>query len=125
MVWGDEVETMIGKVFTSVSRNGNDEIIFENAKEQYKLYHAQDCCESVFIDSVYGDLSDLENTPIILADESYIQDRPAGDQEYEPESYTWSFYRFGTEKGYVDIKFYGTSNGYYNETARLEKREKQ
>lgn len=110
----NEIETMIGKVFTSVKRT-DDELVFENSECKYTFLHWQDCCESVYIDDICGDLSDLENCPILLAEESTNSDDP---KEYS-DSHTWTFYKFTTIKGYVDVKWYGESNGYYSESVNL------
>lgn len=109
---------LVGKTMTTVEqvgRNGNDAIRFvTDAGEEYHLTHCQDCCESVSIESIAGDLQDLVGSPILLAEEATNSDRGALDT-YD-ESYTWTFYKFATIKGYVDIRWYGTSNGYYSES---------
>ena len=80
----------------------------------YIMEHEQDCCESVFIEDVVGNVSDLIGVPLLMADEVSDYDAPA----LLPceESYTWTFYKLATVKGYVDIRWYGCSNGYYSES---------
>ena len=51
-----------------------------------------------------------------MARESYNEGR-----DEEGDSYTWSFYTLSTIVGSVNIRFYGTSNGYYSEEATLIK----
>ena len=113
---------LIHKTFTKVSRIG-DEIHFEFAdKKGYKLYHEQDCCENVYIESITGDLSDLENTPILWANKVTGNMYTRGDgwgNTYDIESGTWTFYKFATIKGFVDIRFNGESNGYYSESVEI------
>lgn len=112
-----EVSEMVGHTFTRVHSDG-DSVTFENDVVKFVLYHEQDCCESVTVEDIVGDLEDLENLPILLArEESNVDNPPIGD----PESYTWTFYKFATFKGYVDIRFYGVSNGYYSESASCRK----
>ena len=108
------LRNMVGSIFPIVTAT-DSELIFENATDRYVFFHHQDCCESVYIESVVGDINDLVNTPILIAEES-SGDTPADHVfEYEPESYTWTFYKFATRKGYVDLRWLGQSNGWYSE----------
>jgi hypothetical protein len=110
-----DIDTMVGKTFTKVWENG-DAMVFENDVERYTFYHDQDCCETVQIEDINGDLEDLENLPLLIAREA------SGETEDEcsEESYTWTFYKFATFKGYVDVRWLGTSNGYYSEKVDLK-----
>lgn len=93
----------------------DDQLIFETSDGNlYKQYHEQDCCESVYIESIVGDLQDLIGHEILMAEEISNVDKPALS-EYT-DSYTWTFYKLATIKGYVDIRWYGKSNGYYSES---------
>jgi len=116
------VSKMIGKTMVSVKQIDNDRIEFVDTEGiEYALYHQQDCCESVYIEDVVGDLQHLVNAPLYMAEEVYSSDEPKKheDSEYTDESFTWTFYKFATVHGYVTIRFYGSSNGYYGETANL------
>ncbi len=107
-----EVSDLLGKTLTKINVE-EDEIKFHcESGEVYKMYHGQNCCESVCVDDISGDIEDLIGTPITMAEE-ISNDLPAKDS-YD-ESYTWTFYKLATVKGYVNIKWYGTSNGYYSE----------
>lgn len=101
------IESLVGKVLTSVT-NQNDEIIFIAAGGYaYKMYHEQDCCESVYVESINGNLNDLLNEPIIRAEER-VAELP---DEYGLAQAT--FYDISTNKGGVTIRWHGSSNGYY------------
>lgn len=112
------VSDLIGKTLVSVEKsdgNYDDRIVFTTEDgEQYAMYHSQDCCESVRIDDITGDLNDLVGTPILMAEE--VSDGEEPKLDYVPESFTWTFYKFATVKGYVTIRWFGESNGYYSES---------
>jgi len=112
------INDMVGKVFTSVTQDGT-EMVFANETEKFRFYHYQDCCESVYIESIVGDLSDLEGEPLLIAEEVSGEIPEAKEDEYI-DSRTWTFYKFATRKGYVDVRWLGESNGYYSESVDLE-----
>lgn len=111
------IQTLIGKTLTSI-RNSGDEVLFVTDKDEtYRMYHDQDCCESVSVEDIVGDLNDLLNTPILNASEDQSQDRQVWeDPNYYRDSFTWTFYNLATIKGYVTIRWYGSSNGEYSES---------
>jgi len=123
-----ELNELVGKILTNIERE-NDEIIFHlQDGTKYKMYHRQDCCESVSIDDINGDLNDLLNTPILLSEEVSNEDYENVFLKENPnlgsDSWTWTFYRFRTIKGDVNIRWFGESNGYYSESVDFEKVEK-
>ena len=111
---------MLGKTFVKVvgSVDGN-EMLFETANgERFMFSHQQDCCERVDINDIVGDLEDLVGEPLLLAQE--VQgETPVDFNERDHESVTWTFYKFATRKGYVDVRWLGESNGYYSEGVDL------
>ena len=114
------IGSMIGKTFTSViQRAGNegDELAFIlRDGGEFVFYHSQDCCESVRIEDIGGDISDLVGSPILRAEEA---SREAANEETDDYSGTWTFYKFSTIKGNVTVRWLGTSNGYYSESVYL------
>lgn len=117
-----ELKDLIGKTMVSVENVDDREIIFTTTDgEKFILYHCQDCCESVSVEDIIGDLADLVGEPILLAEESVSDQNPEGVIKTYHDSFTWTFYKFATRKGYVDIRWYGESNGYYSESVSFGK----
>jgi hypothetical protein len=67
-------------------------------------------------------LDDLVGTPLLLVEEvsNYEPENVVCSDPDWYESETWTYYRFRTMKGSVDIRWYGTSNGYYSESVDIE-----
>jgi len=115
-----DFSVLLGKTLSKVKQVKDEEIFFYTSEgEIYKLYHNQDCCESVYIEDVVGDYADLLDSPILLAEEVSNRDDPARDIKYD-KSYTWTYYKLSTIKGSVSIRWYGASNGYYSESVDFQ-----
>ena len=127
-----EVAELKGKTIIDIVNN-DDELLFTCSDgSKYKMYHSQDCCESVSIEDINGDLQDLIGTPILNAEEvsneEFENTYAESDEGKELDSwgsYTWTFYKFATIKGYVDIRWFGESNGYYSESVDFVKADEE
>ena len=89
--------------------------VAEDGRE-WLMHHPQECCESVFIDDICGSVDDLIGSPITQADES--SNEPTAEEvvpkERRDAAMLWTFYRVGTAKGLVVLRWWGSSNGYYS-----------
>lgn len=108
-------EDLKGKILVSAEvingKYGEDRLVFKTSDGwKMDLFHEQDCCEGVWIEDIAGDLNDLIGSPILMAEEAENEDPNAC------ESGTWTFYKLATMSGYVTIRWYGESNGYYSES---------
>jgi hypothetical protein len=114
---------LVGVTLSEAFQVGYDEIHFKTeGGRHWRLHHSQDCCENVEVEDICGELQDLVGSPIMMAEESESSENPEGYSggEYQRESFTWTFYRLATVNGYVNMRFYGYSNGYYSEGVDFE-----
>ncbi len=112
------LKNLVGKTMKRVKNtryNGQDAFILEDGDYAYILAHDQECCENVYIEDICGDLEDLIDAPLVLAEEVSQSGETSVDT-----SATWTFYKFATVKGYVTIRFFGSSTGAYSEGVSLE-----
>ena len=110
-----EIEHLIGKTPVSVTTDEDEEIRFTLQDGTTVIfYHSQNCCESVWIDDICGDLEDLVGEPLTEAEEASED----GDGT-NIESQTWTFYRFGNNNASVVVRWCGESNGYYSESVDI------
>ena len=105
-----EISDLVGQTLSQVKNEDNEEILFSTTSgKKYRMYHAQDCCESVTVDDICGDLSDLVGSPITKAEETTnVNENPIGIKPPQcQDSFTWTFYNLATAKGHVTIRWYG------------------
>ncbi len=121
------ITDLLGKVIKDIrvikdDTNEDDSISFTiSDEERYVMKHFRDCCESVVIDDICGDINQLIGRPVLIAEErtnhedetnaKYQMDGISSD-----DSFTWTFYELATLNGAVTIRWYGSSNGYYSES---------
>jgi len=112
-----EFKDLIGKTLVSISvkKSGGNNISFttDNGKK-YNMYHQQDCCEHVYIEDIVGDLDDLIDSPIIIAEKVSSETPPKNFHEAYDLYYKWTFYKLATIKGYVTIRWCGSTNSCYS-----------
>ena len=124
------IEKLKGKTLKEIYQS-DDEIYFVDTNGGIaRMWHDQSCCESVYIESIAGDLNDLIGYEIFVATgeerESKGRDKLHGNVTYQKdadwldESVTWTFYKIATVKGFVDIRWVGSSNGYYSESVDFD-----
>lgn len=107
-----DISVLHGETLTDIEVDKiKDSILFSTDKgKKYKMYHSQACCENVTIEDICGDLDNLLGHPLTYARVF----------EHEGESETYTFYKLATCRGWVDIRWYGESNGYYSEKVDFE-----
>ena len=72
------IEALKGKIIVG-AKAAEDEIHFTCSDgSAYKMWHSQDCCESVSVEEIFGDLSDLYGSPILEASEETSNTNPDG-----------------------------------------------
>lgn len=104
---------------------GSDEVVITLASGvRFRMFHNASCCESVRVEDICGDVSDLLGAPLGLAECVSSLDRPAdrplGEDEFPADEERWTFYKLATMRGSVAIRWLGTSNGYYSTRVAFE-----
>lgn len=109
----EDISTLVGRVPTRIEQTEDTIEMHFRDGSRCEFYHVQDCCESVDIEDVNGDWEDLIGQKLMVAEcrssERWIPDDEVGEGIEE-----WTFYTFRSVKGSVDVRWFGTSNGYYS-----------
>lgn len=98
-----------GKILINIKTDESFIRYTDNNGNRYQQSHHQDCCESVWLAETIGDLDDLLNTPILVAEK-----REGGSDRPGYDIVGWVFYELRTIKGSVTFRWNDESNGYYS-----------
>ena len=107
--------SLIGKLVHEIKQT-DEKLIFITDTGIYHLYHDQDCCESVFLEDICGDLQDLIGHRICKAEEATSTAAKARNRD---NGAMWTFYLLSSDKGGVTLRWHGESNGYYSVAVNL------
>lgn len=101
-----EIDVLVGKTITSVWMSAERDVLGFACSdgEHYALGHDQDCCETVVLEEVIGNVADLVTAPILMAEKSTNDN---GDE-------SWTFYKLATGKGYVTLRWCGRTSSQYS-----------
>lgn len=113
-----KIDELAGKVPVKIEgmENGSQEVLIYTENEVFSFQHEQNCCESVQVEDVIGDPADLIGRPLLMAEEETNKENQL--DKYD-DLFLWTFYKFATINGYVTVRWYGCSNGYYSVDVNL------
>ena len=98
------IDGLVGEAISDVLCDEESFVILLESGRILEFYHEPACCETVTLNDVDGDLNDLRGGIC-----NHAEEISQGDREL-----LWTFYRFGTEKGSVTLRWVGESNGFYS-----------
>lgn len=113
-----DISILKGKTLTNIEVESDEQVknyirFTDTDNNNYIMFHERDCSETVYIEDICGDINNLIGSPLSMAE---CVTKENSDTSYEDGcSITWTFYKLATVKGYVTIRWYGESNGWYSE----------
>ncbi len=115
-------ETLLGLTICAVKKDDEEVttelLISTNENRYFRMFHQQDCCESVYLYDICGNLDDLIGSKILKAEESTNYQEKFGVNL--TDSFTWTFYHISVFGASVTLRWLGESNGYYSESVTLQ-----
>lgn len=77
------------------------------------VFQPSNLCANVEIDDVNGDPQGMVGH--LIKKVEVVSNKQFSAKDEYTKNYLWTFYKFATLDGYIDIRWYGTSNGWYSE----------
>ena len=102
------ISHLLGKMVESITLNDDKTELTIVCKGGYRylMMHEQDCCESVWLDDLDGELSDWQNVTVLEASESASL---ADSTEMQ-----WTFYRLACNLHSLCLRWCGSTDSVYS-----------
>lgn len=101
---------LVGHLITDIQSTGEEVIFSTHGGGQLRMYHAQNCCESVWLEDVVGDFRTLLGQVVLSAEET--------TGCFEDGVSTWTFYHLRCARGDVTLWWNGT--GFYSTAVDIQ-----
>ena len=111
------VQELEGEILTHIDDCDDGILLTTASGRKIRMYHQQDCCESVSIVGTDGEWHKLIGKPLLEVDVDNTETIPPS--EYA-DSYTQTNFTFRVDDATVICRWIGESNGYYSESVSLE-----
>lgn len=111
------INLLVGKTISAINKYDDSIVFVCSDGDTFEAYHMQDCCETVRVYDVSGNLQSLvgEEITFVIEDESKEWPNNVPTPDYV-DSFTWTTHIFKTAKNIVTVRWLGESNGYYSES---------
>ena len=115
---GHNFASMVGKTVTGITgcHVGSEDMEIKFADGAVcRMWHQEDCCESVRIEEIHGDPVDFVGQVIVSAEASEVYTPATADGDQMD-----TFYKLACANGYLTIRWLGESNGYYGTAVAVD-----
>jgi hypothetical protein len=112
--YNNKLDELNGLLVKHIDCDDEQLIIEVEDGRRFSFCHEQDCCESVSVYSVDGNLKELQGKKLVRIDCDNVDpdDYVLGEHV---DSYTFTNVRFITDEQTSLVRWFGESNGYYGE----------
>jgi hypothetical protein len=115
--WGDEpwpASALMNRHIVAARMKGKEGVVLvEACGAEIHLDTDADCCSSTWFEGVDG-LDNMNDAVITGAEDTFLRDEQGGEEKF------YSF-KITTTKGYVDLPYRNSSNGYYGGSVEISR----
>ena len=125
-MWHDDrivLESLNGEILSHVDQLDDEIMLTTVSGREIRIYHSQDCCETVSIEDTEGDWHRLIGKSILEC--THDEERNGYPPPAYPDSWTRTELTFKVDNHTVVSRWIGESNGYYSESVDISDVTKQ